>query len=787
MTAHVPLPGTNWALWRPVVLRAPGFPAADVTRLCTPALAAAADELAAADPDTPPGGLPGSPYRAVFAAEVTRLSAAIRELSVQPRFQLALAWQNHRVFETAIEPLLRHDDEHPRRNSKHRGHEELIANYWQRYCVKNDSIGFFGPCGWEWLDDAEPLSRLRAGEDLIASFEVFFETWAVDRLAEVIAEEPGMRAWLPPRVPPFVRVDGEQVARPGLRPLTLPPAELAVLRGCTGLAPAQDIAARLAGTVAGLDGPEDVFEVLAALRKRRLITWKLDLPLSPRPERDLRRFLATVGDQALAAGGVAKLDRLEAIRQDVATAAAGGDPAKLVQVLRTLDETFIEVTGAAPNRNDGQAYGGRTLVYHDALRATDLVLGRDFLDAMAPIGLLLHSARWLTWRFAAVLRELFADVAARLAARSGGEVNLAAFWFECMPVIHKASRGILDDLQREFQDRWAAILRLPPGETQIRLRADDLREEVLAAFDAPRSGWAGARYCSPDIMIAATGMDAINRGDFELILGEFHLALASCRHYCFVTQHPSPQELFDCLAVDNPGPRLLAVQPKEGPGRLTVRTQPALTRDEDFLVALFEQTADPARPRLMRAADLAVAPGADGLSVVVPGGPSFDALDVFTEMLTAVIMDSFAILPRQDHQPRISIDRLVIARETWRFRADLLTFARYKDEADRFAAARAWWREQGLPRQVFVKAPGEVKPFFVDFDSLVYVNLLAKSLRRLQAAAGGSAGGEAPWIVVSEMLPAAGDTWVVDGAGQRYTSELRVIAVDQLGPVPGGG
>jgi hypothetical protein len=46
---------------------------------------------------------------------------------------------------------------------------------------------------------------------------------------------------------------------------------------------------------------------------------------------------------------------------------------------------------------------------------------------------------------------------------------------------------------------------------------------------------------------------------------------------------------------------------------------------------------------------------------------------------------------------------------------------------------RTWWRGTGLPHQVFVKVPGEVKPFFVDFDSLVYVNLLAKSLRRLQA------------------------------------------------------
>src|ERR1022692_3874115 len=48
-----------------------------------------------------------------------------------------------------------------------------------------------------------------------------------------------------------------------------------------------------------------------------------------------------------------------------------------------------------------------------------------------------------------------------------------------------------------------------PDETRVARRADALCAAVLAALDAPRSGWAGARYCSPDILIAATGVDAI--------------------------------------------------------------------------------------------------------------------------------------------------------------------------------------------------------------------------------------------------------------------------------------
>jgi hypothetical protein len=305
---------------------------------------------------------------------------------------------------------------------------------------------------------------------------------------------------------------------------------------------------------------------------------------------------------------------------------------------------------------------------------------------------------------------------------------------------------------------------------------------VAEAFDAPRSGWAGGRYCSPDVMISANGLEAIRRGDFEVVLGEFHLALASCRHYCFVTQHPSPQDLFDCLAVDSPEPRLLPVLPKEGPGRLTARTQPALTRDEDFLVALFDQAVDPARPRLLAAADLTVAHVPGGLAVTVPGGPSYDVMDVFSEIITNMLIDQMTIFPAAPHIPRVSIDRLVITRESWRFQASELAFAREKDEAGRFLAGRRWRSAHSLPRRVFVKSPGETKPFYVDFDSPVYVNLLAKSVRRLQARA---ASGHDPVIALTEMLPDPDGLWFTDGAGRRCTSELRLIAVDQRGPMPG--
>jgi hypothetical protein len=787
MNTHTGHFDSGWAFWKPVALRAPGFPAAEVARLSSPLLAKVADALADG-PDAKDETW--SAYRGLFESETSRLSSVIRDLAQEPRFQLAIAWQNHRAFDTAIAPILRNVGALARRNSKHRAHEELIANYWQRYCLKNDTIGFFGPVGWASMDAAAAQTRLVPGRELVSNVEVFFEAWAVDRLAETIAAEPGMAVWVPPRRTPFIRLDGQQVIRPVGPPVPLSALEAAVLSRVDGIASAHQIASEVAATCAQAATPDDVLAILGELRRRRLVSWKLELPLSPRPERYLRRFLDTVGDPALAADGLARLGRLESARGGVGAASADGDPDRMVRALRALDETFVEVTGAAPSRNSGKAYAGRTLVYHDARRDVDLALGADFITALAPIELLLQSARWLTYQFGVALNAEFRDIADRLAARQGWPVSLASFWFECLSLLHKSAHGVVDRLLPDFQQRWADILRFPRAEPRVRLHADALAAQVREAFDAPRSGWTGGRYYSPDVMIAAADAEAIRRGEFEVILGEFHIAIATFRHYCFVTQHPSPDELFACLTADSPGPRLLPVQPKEGAGRLTIRTQPALTRDEDFMVALFDQAVDAGRPRLLRAADLSITPAADGLRIAVPGGHCFDVMDVFSELLTNVIMDRFAIFPKLQHLPRVSIDRLVISRETWRFAVGTLAFADKLDEAERFAAARQWRRQMSLPGQVFVKVPGELKPFFLDFESPAYVNLLAKSVRRLRAMlADGSLRGEADGantlVQFSEMLPAAQDLWLTDSAGNRYTSELRLVAVDLRGPVPG--
>jgi hypothetical protein len=339
-----------------------------------------------------------------------------------------------------------------------------------------------------------------------------------------------------------------------------------------------------------------------------------------------------------------------------------------------------------------------------------------------------------------------------------------------MSVLHEIAQPELDRLVRELRARWADLIDLSADPHRIYLRAAELDGPVARQFDAPGPGWQAATYISPDVMLAATDVDAINRGDFQVVLGETHLAIASYRSNCFVTQHPAPGELLACIDADTPLPRLLPVLPKEGP-RLNVRTHPGLIRDLDYSVALFRNTADPHRPRLLMGGDLPVDDdGAGQLTVRLPDGTATDAVDAFSETLMDLVVDSFKMFEPAAHTPRVNFDRLVVCRETWRFDPAALAFAAEKDEALRYLSARRWQRETGLPLHVFVKSPGEVKPFFVDFDSPIYVNIFCKSVRRLRTA------GVSDQIVVSEMMPDLDELWLADADGQRYTCELRMIA-----------
>jgi len=768
---------SDWRWWNHLVLRGGGFSASGVLQLGCPSLAALADQLAAEDS---PDAAAWDRFQREFDRQAINTATLLQEIARLPRFREALTWQNPRTYENTVQSMLRWRPGVDGRSHKHRFREELVARYWQRYCVKNEAIGFFGPIGWGLYDPSLPVTHFEPGEHLIDRCEVYFENWTVDRLSTALASNSDMAPWLAPRRVSFLRAEPGWVYLPGEPPFPATVAEVAILRKCDGRLTARQIAREL--MTEGLDIVDEVaaYEILESLRERHWVVWRLEVPVGSRPQILLRRMLERIEEEALRVEAFSKVDRLEDAR--IHAAQTSGDPERLSKRLDALDKTFVALTSDKAARNEGQTYAARTIVYMDCHRDVQLTLGADFSKALAPIRLLLDTARWLTYEAGNLVRPALHQVYRDLISRLGPRLNFATFWFECMPVLHGPAIGILDQIQMEFQQRWGRVLQCSSEQALAQYASTELSRDITQLFNAPHSGWDAARYCSPDILVDAATIQDIREDNFQLIVGELHVALNALRHSCLVQQHPDSASLFALLDRDFPEPRLLPMLPKDSPPLLTTRLHSALVRDKDIQVSLLHFTADSSRQAFVLSADLVVEELEGRLVVRVEPDRAFEVMDVFAENLMRLVVDRFRIFADEPHTPRVKIDRLVIAREAWCFDADALDFASEPKEARRFVAARAWAQAWALPRFMFVKTPFELKPFYVDLASPVYVNILSKAVRRARE----DSSAVSPCIIrFVEMLPTPDRAWLVDRSGNRYTSELRLVAFDLL-RLPGG-
>ncbi len=767
--SHI-LPGSAWALSPHMLVRSAGFPADGVLQLADQGLAESADRLTS---DLGSAQARQESFAADWKAAADVLSGNIRAIAESPRFRLAVSWQNPAVLDTGIKPLLRKTP-NSGRDRKFRSHERLVASYWQRYCVKNDTIGFFGPLAWSRMT---PQTRITPGPDLVSRARVHFETWAIDALAATIQSEIDLYPWLMPRRSPLVQVVRGAVIEPGGTEVPEDsPASTALLLA-DGTLLARDLVARLMGRHPGLDA-DQADELLRTLRDRRLLIWRLEVPSSVYPEAELEKILLRVESQQARASALAKLRPLCAARARLER--VWSDTSEISAALGTVSSVFRERTGKASTRHHGHSYSGRTLTYLECERDISLELGPDFRAALAPVTLILDSARWLTWTIRESLTPHVLEAYDRARRARPGTVTATALWTQCSPIIRRTLGQIVEAALDGYRKRLSACLSWPAGARSVSFSLEELRPSFAASFPAPHSGWAEARWCSPDIMIASRSVADLERNDFFLVLGEIHVAINSCDYNTAVQSAPDQEDLLRFVNAVCPDPRLLPLLPKESPPRLTVRTHPALVRPDDYRVALTPQIPLATSGRFVSGGDLIVSPRHPGELTVTLGRHEFDVMDLFSEPVKAALLERFRLFTDR-YVPRITVDRLVLARERWTFTPSGLAFANEKTEPGRFVAARRWALGTGLPRHVYVKLPTEVKPFYVDFASPVCIEILATAVRRVMRTEAG--GADSPCVTVSEMLPDHSQLWLADGNDKRFTSEFRIAAFDMSGRV----
>lgn len=756
----VPLPGTRWTVWRDVLIRSTGFPADGLALFAAPECAATADDFL-------DGTTGETEFTQAMDAALADASRAAAKIAADPLFREAVTWQNP----AAALHLARLADgaavrpgKNPRlERKKRRGRENTLVRYWQRYCGKNDTAGFFGPVAWGTLDpEAADAVEARPGEGLVRSRKVDFEFWALEAYVAALLDDPDVAPWLPAGVHPHLLADGDRVLRPGKDPRPLTAAEAEVLYRCDGTRAAAEIAPD-PPLAAALDGLVD-----------EGIVWRgVDMPYNPQAERVLRGTLDAIPEPKARERALAGLARLDRARASVA--AAAGDTGALAAALEHLDAEFTAVTGAEPERRSGQMYAGRRLCYEDTVRDLDVTFGRPLLDALAgPFGsVLLPAARWLSATLADAYDAAFRDLYRDLLEPGAGGVPMPAFWDASQALLTGPDRPV-DAVAAEFARRWNELFGLDgaPGERRLAFTAADLVEPAARLFAAERPGWAGARIHSPDLCLGAAGAEAMAAGEFTLVLGEMHTAWPTLDCAVFADRHPDPGRL-RAAAAEDIGPQFRPLYPTWWP-QYTARIAPVLGATDHQLAFAPAPGADPAR--VLPLVALTVAEHDAALEVTGPDGLRRPLREVFALLFGWLGAEAFKLAGAGPHHPRLTLDGLVVARETWRTTVGGTGIAPAHGPRE-YLAARRLRRALGMPERVFAKVGTEVKPVYVDFTGPRYVSSFATLLR----AARQTSGDDVP-VVFTELLPALDESWLPGADGRRYSCELRLQLCDPERP-----
>ena len=696
---------------------------------------------------------------------------AVHEFAADPMFQEAVVWQNRQAYEITVKPA---GSEHGNsdRNQRERNHEQLIANYAQRYCLKNDTIGFFGPAAWGRIEPGPTTLELRCGPSLIKRRQTYFENWAIDKVALSLSLLEGMDWWIPPRLVPDAFIERGVLQRPGTALTSLSALEQAVLSRCDGKSLPEDILREIQADPRFHGcGQQELRNVLKAKVDEGIIAWRFLVPVEVNAEIGFRQQLLQIGDAALRAASMRCLDKLEAARKEVADAA--GDPVQLNEAMRKLEITFEEITNAPANRNAGNTYGGRAVVYEDCQRDMAIRIAPDlFKPIVLALSLLLKSLRWFMQSTALEFQRLFNQTYRELAtARASRNVLLQDWWSYTEPKLLSAPS--IGEVEKLFRQKWDHILPIERQNAAIQLESTNLEQKVVQLFPDLGAGYYPVRYFCPDLMVAARDAEAICRGDALFVLGEVHAGKNTLCHASLVEQHPERNELVEATQWDLSA-SCLKILSTQADTTTTVRTNEGVLRPADYLLATTLDAVAPTGHVCHPICELMVREDGDELQVFSrEDGRHFHILEAFSDLLFAFVMNKASWISPLPHVPRVLIDKLVIHREAWRFGQDELDFAMEKDESRRFIGARRWMKRHGLPPEMFVKSALEVKPFYLSLDSPVLVEILCRAIRRMT-----SSGAEGEGMVFSEMLPGVQQLWLKDARGASYTSELRFAVVD---------
>jgi hypothetical protein len=653
-------------------------------------------------------------------------------------------------------------------NARTRQHLRLAWNYIQRLCAKNDTASFYGPMAWGRFDkDSRPSLQFgtkSSSDDWINCRAVFFEYWVIARLSEVISKDPEVRQYLPIRLNPGCDIVD--------RTLSFPINRTVRLSKQTAYLVCEIASAGFGGiTVESLLkivrnsslSPGQISSAIEPLIAKGVIERQLEIPLGVhQPEEVLRQKLQNLPDQCLAKDfWLAAIDHLCEMRDNYQVADLPTRQAILVSARDQLLKMSVDIT-----RDSGKMYVGRSFFYEDCERNIFVEIGGDLSHeieaSLKPVSDLFTS---VATAVASILSQYYLEIFTELGGTDTNSVDFIAFYSRAQKA--NLIEKVINDVRPLLRGAWQAILAERFEDEEIALSKADL-DHIVEQFtvfgaDAFKTTTLGVKIQSPDIMIAAPNMDAINDGSYWIVLGEVHPGVHTVSQPVAQPFCPNVSGIkSEVKAILSPGRLILA------DNQLTYQRSNIDWLDCQYLSQLVlpgtigrcseERLIPSGRCRIIQVSKKLVLEDrktgkTEDLVTVIPGDFHRILFDLAGDILGSGL------------SARLVYRKIILKRKTWCVDTSGIPDVNNPgEEWIAFAALRQWANAMGLPRWVFVKSPSETKPIYVDFDNPLAVDLFLKIARQTGS------------VSVSEMRPSPNELWLKESRG-RFCSEIRTSTI----------
>jgi hypothetical protein len=665
----------------------------------------------------------------------------LRALLADSRFVAALTASNPELA-GRLRRSLRSDP--AGRRSTTRQDERVVYAYAQRFATKNETISFFGPIDYGTFGGADTV-RLRYAHQPVQQRCVRLSHWAVQMLADRIAEDPVIAGHLPLRLRDGCALTAERtllVATTGRR-VPLRPAQAEVLALVTS-APVTT-----SELTSGRVDPAAALDLLA----RKVITCRPLVPTAlDNPASWLLGLLAGLRGAGVPAAA-AWHDLLSELIGG-ARAIAERDDAARPAVLADLETAFSAVSGHPARRGAGEHYADRLLITEDCRGGVaECVIpprqAQALVRRLAPTLLLCASYSVL------VQHAVHARALARHAelARRGpvSYLHLIAELDRTISVedltTDPAVTAWLDCFDQIIGSAPAGLARVDPAVLDPLLREPPVGLVV-----------------SPDIFLCADP-SAVDVERAEVVIGEIHHGAQVWSHLSVLDPELAATGR-EVAAVTGAGGELAALVCRRTQGKAFERELPGPV--VQFRAATAQAGPRiPGRPRVLAAESLTVREVDGRLQLTAPDAtvvrlharhPRSPGNWLFGPPPVVAPVPLRAVA----HAPRILIGDVVAWRERWRLESGQLRELTEARHPTGLVRAAAGLRERlGLPRLVFARAAQARKPVFADLHCPTSLQHLAHYLRA------------SPTAQLTEMLPEPRHWWLRP-AGHPVSCEWRM-------------